>query len=176
MKVTRYLANRIFHILEAAPLGSLDDTNLEAAIQNFDAFRKVIEEYESLKSELFKRLYGDMSKKSDEEKKALAKFFEIVKNMRSASEEEKVRLEALAKSDYPELYELRKKELDIIISLLNKVVEVEVKKVDKDELVKCILKGNKDVSVGEIHALFLPMYETDEKPEATFDEIDELLK
>ena len=176
MKVTRYAASRILRILEATALGSLDDETLEAMILNFNAFRKVVEELESLKIELSKRLYGEQSKKSDEEKKRLSDFSELIRRIGKTDAEERIRLDALAKKEYPELYELHKKERATIVSLLNKAVDVEVKKVDGDELVKCVLKGKKDVSVGEVYSILSPMFEAAERPEAAFSEIDELLK
>ena len=170
------MARKIYRVLESAVLGALDDKSLEAAIVNFNAFRKVAEEFELLRAELSKRLYGDIDRKSEEEKAVFQKFFEQIRNAEKADAEERAALDALIKKDYPELYELRRKELITTISLLNKEVEIEVEKIKSEELIKCILKGKEDASIGEIYKMLSPMFEADEKKEAVSGEIDKLLK
>lgn len=176
MKITRYAARRIFHIMETANVCSLDDKDLEAVIVNFNAFRKVAEEFESLKLELFQKVYGETEKKSDEEKQRLQNFFGILKSIEHADMEEKVRLDAVAKETYPDLYDLRNKELKVIIAILNKEVDVNVEKVNGDDFIKCLLKGRKDMSVGEIYKIFAPMLETTERTATSSEEIEQLLK
>lgn len=178
-KITRRNAVNLFAQLGAMALGHLDDETLTATMDNFNTFRKVQEDFEALKKELFKRIYGDVEKMDEDEKKRLQDFFDILNKMQNNTSVEKLtELDTLAKETYPELYEMRKKEINVILSLLAKEIEVEIVEVDADDFIKGIVKGKKDAPVHKIRAVFAPMFKeekTDDK-KADFSELDELLK
>ena len=175
MKITRFAANRMFQTLGAMALGHLNDEALEAVMMNFNAFRKVTEEFEELKKELFKRLYGDMETMAEDEKKKLMEFFDLLAKMEGADAEKQTELDALVKANYPALYDLRTKEIKVIVSLLNKEVDIELTEVDEKEFIKGVVKGKKDAPVNEIRAIFSCMFKTEKKDKADFAELDTLI-
>ena len=175
MKITRFAANRIFHRIGTMALGHLDEKTLEAVIENFNVFRKVVDDLETLKRELFKRIYGDLDKMDEVDREKIISFFELIEKIENADKDERIKLDTAAKETHPELYELRKKELATIIFLLNKEVEVEVSMVDADEFIKGIIKGKKDVSVNEIRSIFGFMLEEKEEGDVDLSELDGLV-
>ena len=178
-KITRRNAVNLFAQLGAMALGHLDDETLTTTMLNFNTFRKVYEDFEALKKELFKRIYGDLEKMDEDEKKKIQDFFGILDKIQKNTSAEKIaELDTLAKETYPELYEMRVRELKVIFSLLAKEIEVEIAEVDADDFIKGIVKGKKDAPVHEIRAVFAPMFKEEKKDDkkADFSELDELLE
>lgn len=173
MKITRHTAIQLFHKLGTMALGHLDDDTLEAVMTDFNAFRKIAEDFEELKKELFKRLYGDLDAMDEADKKRILAFFEIIAKIEKA--DNKAELETLAKETYPDIYDLRRKELKCIISMLGKEIDVDVVKVDADAFIKGIVKGKKDAPVHEIRAAFVPIFKELERTENDYSELDSLL-
>ena len=170
MKTTRTVAITMFEALSQIALGQMEDSVLEKTMTNFEALKRVKDDFEELKKELFKRLYGDVEKMDEEKRKGIQEFFDALSKVKS--DEDAVAV----KKEYPELFETRVKEMNVIVSLLNKEVEIEIEKVDEKAFVAGVIKGNKKVSVAEAEGLFRPLFEEKEKKEADFSELDELMK
>ena len=170
MKTTRNTAIMMFDVLAQMALGQMDEVTLEKTMTNFEALRKVREDFEAVKNELFKRLYGDVEKMTEDEKKTLQDFFGMLAKIKDEDGEKAVR------AAYPELAEKREKELKILASLSNKEIEVEIEKVNDVLFTAGLIKGNKKMSVAEIALIFHPLFEEKEKKEADFSELDELMK
>ena len=152
-------------------LGHLDDVTLEITLNNFNALRKVAEDFESLKKELFKRIYGDVEQMSEEEKQNLQSFFDMLGKKGSLYE-----IEQACKAAYPAYYDMRVKELKVLVSLLNKEVDTDVEPMDADAFCKGVVKGQKDIQMAEIRAFFSPIFKDNEPKDADLSELDELLK
>lgn len=179
MKITRNAAIRMFQTLGTMALGHLEDKTLESVMVNFNSFRKVHEDFEELKKELFKRLYGDLETMEEVEKKRITDFFDILGKMENQSSEKIAELDALAQGTYPDLYDVRKREINLIVSILNKEIEVDIEEVDADEFIKGIVRGKKDAPMLEIRALFAFMFKKEKRDSEkvdNFSELDELLK
>lgn len=175
MKTTRKTAVDMFRTLGVMALGYLDDETLTAVMDNFNAFRRIAEDFEALKVELAKRIYGDMEQKEESERKRFVDFMAIVEKIGNAKTAEKRdELETLAKETYADLYELRVKEVKVITSLLNKEVEVDITPVDADRFCKGVIKGRKDIPIHEVRTAFSFMF-TQEQKEDDFSELDELM-
>ena len=174
MKINRGTAIRLFHILGSIPFGCLDDNTFEAVFENTNALRDVEEDFNLIKRELFKRIYepGSMS---EEDRGKLDAFFGIIDKIGAASSDEVEALDAAAKRDYSELYAKRTREISIIKSLLDKQVDINITKVDRDAFCKGIMKCNNDIPIIELYSVFGFMFnENDES--SCFSELDELLK
>lgn len=171
MKVLRHSAIIMFRQLGTMALGHLTETTLEATMDNFNAFRKVAEDFDKLKEELHKRLYDGV----DEDKKNA--FFEEVAKMEKEREiEKKLEYTKMLKDSYSDIWAIYQKNINVIDSLLNKEVDVEITEVDADEFIKGVVRGKKDAPIHEIRAAFKPMFKAEEEKEADFSELDELLK
>lgn len=170
MKTTRHYAiNTLFAKLGQMALGHLDENTLEVVMTNFEALRKVADDFESLKKELFKRIYGDSEKMTEEEKKRINDFFSMLGKIKGENVE-------TVKVAYPDLYAMREKEVKVIVSLLNKEIEVDITPMNENAFVKGVLKGNKTMNTREVSATFAPMFEVAEsEDEADYSELDELL-
>lgn len=173
MKLTRNQAINIFTGLGGLALGSLTEDVLEKTMDNLMALRKVADDFEALKKELFKRLYGDIEKMDETEKKKLTDFFGMLSKLEHA--EDKAEMEQAIKTAYPEYYDLRVKEIKMLVSLLNKDVDVELAKVDEKIFVKGILMGNKGAKAHEVRGMYAPLFIAPEKAETDLSELDELL-
>lgn len=180
MKMTRNAAIGMFQTLGAMALGNLNDEVLTATMDNFNAFRKVADDFEALKKELHKRIYGDVEKMDEDERKRYTDFMSLLEKMGRTKEAEKVdELAKLAKDTYADLYAMREKEVKVLVSLLNKEIDVEVTPVDADEFCKGVIRGKKDTPIHEIRAVFSFMFKKEEKNEdekEDFSELDDLLK
>ena len=71
MKIYRHRAITLANELARIALSEVDAMSLQAAMINYDVLRKVKEDYSALEKELFKRIYGDVEKMNEEEKKTL---------------------------------------------------------------------------------------------------------
>lgn len=169
MKTTRNRVVMMFDMLSQLALGQMDEITLEKTMTNYEALRKVREDIEAMKKELFKRLYGDVEKMSEDEKKNLQDFFDMLAKVKDEEGEKAVR------AAYPALAEAREKEMKILLSLGNKEVEVEVEKVNDVLFTAGIIKGNKKISVADIALVFHPLFEEKEEKPADFSELDELM-
>ena len=152
-------------------LGHLNEETLEAVIDNFNAFRKVAEDFDTLKEELSKRLYANV----DESKKNT--FFNLIAKYEAERDMQK-RAEQweMMNRNFSDLLPIYEKHLSVIVSLANKEVDIELTEVDEDDFVKGVVKGAKDAPVLDIRAVFAPMFKKAEKKEDDFSELDELLK
>lgn len=174
MKITRNQAINMFGTLGQIALGKLNEDTLERTMHNFCELRKVADDFEALEKELFKRLYGDMETMEETERKDIQDFFGMLSKLDHA--EDKVEMEQTIKAAYPKLYDLRRKEVGVIISLLNKEVEVEIQTVDEQAFTKGVIAGNKDFKTFEVKQAFAPLFEVAEAKETDLSELDELLK
>lgn len=170
MKITRHYAiNILFNRLGQMALGNLDENTLEVALTNIEALRKVTDDFEALKKELFKRIYGDVEKMSEEDKTNINNFFAMLGKVKDEDAE-------AVKAAYPKLYAMREKEVMIIVSLLNKEIEIDLTPMDEKAFVKGIILGNKDAKAHEVSMIFAPMFKTIERDgKADFAELDELM-
>lgn len=169
MKTTRHYAiNVLLANLSTLALGNLDEATLEIALTNIEALRKVADDFEALKKELFKRIYGDVDKMSEDERKNLQDFFDMLGKIKDETD--------AIKSAYPSLYAMREKEIKVIVSLLNKEIEVDIEPMERKTFTKGILLGNKDAKAIEIERVFAPMFRTEEsEAKADFSELDNLI-
>ena len=170
MKITRGRAIEMNAVLGNMALGKLEDKTLEKAMTNLESLRKVAAGFEDLKKELFNRLYGNVDKMTEERKQEISAFFEAVNKVKDAEGEK------ACKAAFPALCELREKEVGIIISLLNKEVEIEIEPMDEKTFVKGILSGNPEAKANEVSAVFVALFEKKEEDAADFSELDELMR
>lgn len=171
MKIKRHIAVSTFKILGSMALGYLEDATLEATMDNFNAFRKVVDDFDRLKEELSKRIYANIDEKKVED------FFKVVgKYEDEKDEKKKAEYKKLMKDSYAEIYLLYEKHITVLTSLANKEVEVEIVKVDKDTFILGIMKGNKNNSSFFIEHVFGFMLKDAEVLENNFTELDELLR
>lgn len=179
MKLTRNTAIALFRNLGQSALGHLDDATLTTVMSNFNALQKVADDFESLKKELFKRIYGDAEKMAEDERKRLNDFFKAIAKMEKAERESIKELDAALKATYPDLYEMRQKEVKVLLTLLDKEVEADIELVDADAFIAGIAKGAKDAKLAEIRLAFAPMFrkaKEEEKAREDFSELDSLLE
>ena len=152
-------------------LGHLNEDTLEAVIDNFNAFRKVAEDFDTLKEELSKRLYANV----DESKKST--FFNLIAKYEAERDmERRAEQWEMMNRNFADLLPIYEKHLSVIVSLANKEVDVELTEVDEDDFIKGVVKGAKDAPVLDIRAAFAPMFKKAEKKDDDFSELDELLK
>ena len=170
MKIYRHRAISMADALAGLALSEIDAQTLETTMMNYEHLRKVVDDFSALKNELFKRLYGDVEKMNEEEKKPLQEFFDALGKVKDDKAEE-----ALKKA-FPALYEKRVKEMQVLQSLLNKELEIALEKVDEKAFVAGIVKGNKRLSMAEVERVFAPMFAEQEKKETDLSELDDLLK
>lgn len=166
----------MFARLGQMALGNLDDRTLGDTMDNISALRKVQEDFDALKKELFKRLYGDVDTMEEDRKKEVTDFFDMLGRLERAEGDETIELEKVCRAAHPELYDLRVKEVKVLMSLLGKEVDVDIVKLDETAFVRGVLKGRKDANVNELHTVFAPLFAKKEKADADLSELDELLK
>ena len=170
MKIYRHRAIAMADALAGLALSEIDAMTLETTMMNYDALRKVKDDFSALQSELFKRIYGDVEKMSDEDKKPLQEFFDALGKVKDNDGAEAL------KTAFPDLFEKREKEMQVLQSLLNKELEIALEKVDEKAFVAGIVKGNKRLSMAEVERAFAPLFVEKEKKDADLSELDELLK
>ena len=168
-KLTRNAAISLHGVLGTIALGNLDQNTLDAVMANFNAFRKVVEDFDALKKELNERLYKDVDKKVHDE------YFEIVGKYER--EENVLKKEELRKvmETYTELYPLYEKHRNAIKSILLREVEINIEEVDADDFIKGIIKGKKDAPIDEIRFIFAPLFKEEKKEATELSELDEIL-
>lgn len=173
-KITRFHAKEMFSTLGRLSLTHLSDDTLGKVMDNFLSLKKVADEYELLKQELGKRLYGDPALMDEKERSELDAFFMKVSQMEHAAEGEDAKLEQSIKAEYPRLYDLRCKEVKALLAMLGKEVDVELAEVDDEDFIKGVLLGNKGERAISVRDCFAPMFAEKETPDLS--EIDELLE
>lgn len=175
--ITRNHAIEMFVRLNTMALGRLDEATLEAAMTNLNALRKVHEDFEALKKELFKRIYGDVDKMEEKEKTELQAFFDMLGSAERAGSAEKAEeIIKACKATYPSYFEMREKEVKVTVSLLNKMIDVELTEVDETAFTKGVVLGNRKATAGDIAILFAPFFAEKKAEAADLSELDELLK
>lgn len=168
--ITRNHAISLFQTIGNMSLGNLDEATLESVMANFNAFRKVTEDFDNLKKELSERLYKDVDKDAHKSFFEVVGKFEMERNL-----EKKTELLETMKT-YTDLMPIYEKHISVIFSLLNKEVEIEVEEVDADAFVMGVVKGKKDAPIHEIRAVFAPLFKEQKKEATDMSELDELLK
>lgn len=157
--LTRFQAQKMLEQLAGMALGYLPSEELEAVMDNFDVLKAETEKLEKMKAELAKRIYQGV------DAKRLQDFFEATQKNDN---------EAIQR-DYADLLPLRNKEIEVIVSLYNKAVEVDIKELDGKEFRKAVLKAQPNTKQA-VFEILTPLFKTDEKPQDDFSELDELLK
>lgn len=175
-KIRRNQAIEMFARLEQMEIGKFDEATLIATMSNITALRKVKDDFENLKNELFKRLYGDINEMSDEAREELQGFFQALSEMGRASKDEVFELDRDCKEKYPALYDKRVKEMTVIMSLLNKDVDVKIELVDEEAFLKGFVKGNEGATLVEAREVFAPLFVEKEVEETDLSELDEFLE
>lgn len=172
--ITRDHAVAMFSALEKMTLSNMEDSILEPTIANIAILRKVNEDYEALKNELFKRLYGDVETMEEDARKRLQDFFDMLGKMGKVRGTEYEALDLACKETYPELYVIRIKEVKVISNLLNKELELDFTEVDEKAFTMALVKNNDKVKATGVHQLFAPFFAPEEKT-TDFSELDTLL-
>jgi uncharacterized UPF0160 family protein len=157
--LTRFQAQKMLEQLAGMALGYLPSEELEAVMDNFDVLKAETEKLEKMKAELAKRIYQGV------DEKRLQDFFEAAQKNDN---------EAIQK-DYADLLPLRNKEIEVIVSLYNKAVEMDIKELDGKEFRKAVLKAQPNTKQA-VFEILAPLFKADEKPQDDFSELDELLK
>lgn len=157
--LTRFQAQKMLEQLAGMALGYLPSEELEAVMDNFDVLKAETEKLEKMKAELAKRIYQGV------DEKRLQDFFEAAQKNDN---------EAIQK-DYADLLPLRNKEIEVIVSLYNKAVEMDIKELDGKEFRKAVLKAQPNTKQA-VFEILTPLFKADEKPQDDFSELDELLK
>ncbi len=119
-KLTRNAAISLHSVIGTIALGNLDQNTLDAVMANFNAFRKVVEDFDELKKELSERLYKDVDKDLHKE------FFEIVAKYETAREIEKKDELYKVMETYTDIYPLYEKHIKALASLLGREIEIEL--------------------------------------------------
>lgn len=174
--ITRDRAVAMFTALEKMTLGQMDTELLKTTLTNINELRKVSEDFEALKKELFKRIYGDVNGMEEAERKRLQEFFDMLGKIGARKTSESEAMEAACKEVFPELYEKRVKEVAIQQSLLLKEIDVELVEVDETDFTAEILKANPKAKAEQVHDIFEPLFAVSQKKESDYSELDELLK
>ena len=157
--ITRFQAQKMLEQLGGMALGYLPSDSLEAVMDNFDVLKAETEKLEKMKAELAKRIYQGV------DEKRLQDFFEAIQKNDN---------EAVQK-DYADLLPLRNKEIEVIVGLYNKAVDMDIKELDGKEFRKAVLKAQPTTKQAVFEVL-TPLFKAEEKPEDDFSELDEFLK
>lgn len=157
--ITRFHAQKMVETLGGMALGYLPSEELEAVMDNFDVLKAETEKLEKMKAELAKRIY------QGKDEKRLQDFFEAVQKNDN---------EAIQK-DYADLLPLRNKEIEVIVSLYNKAVDMDIKELDGKEFRKAVLKAQPNTKQA-VFEILTPLFKAAEKPQDDFSELDEFLK
>ena len=157
--ITRFQAQKMLEQLGGMALGYLPSEELEAVMDNFDTLKAETEKLEKMKAELAKRIY------QGKDEKRLQDFFEAIQKNDN---------EAIQK-DCADLLPLRNKEVEVIVSLYNKAVDMDIKELDGKEFRKAVLKAQPTTKQA-VFEILTPLFKADEKPQDDFSELDKLLK
>jgi hypothetical protein len=159
--ITRFQAQKMLEALGGMALGHLTTEDLERVIDNFDILKAEVDKLDKMKTELNKRIYQDI------EQERLHKFFEAI---------QKNDAENLNK-EYADLLPLRVKEVDVTISLYNKLIDVDLKEIDSKDFRKAVIKAQPDTKQGAFTVL-APIFKAEEVKEdkEDYSELEELLK
>ena len=137
-------------------LGYLPSEELEAVMDSFDILKAEVEKLEKMKTELAKRIYQGI------DEKRLQDFFDAVQKNEDTAE-------------YSDLIPLRNKEIEVLVSLYNKAVDMDIKELDGKEFRKAVLKAQPTTKQA-VFEILTPLFKADEKPQDDFSELDKLLK
>lgn len=145
--------------LRGMALGHLASDTLENVLDNIGILKSEVTKVESLKAELVKRVYQGVSEDR------LEAFFIA---LRKGNTE-------LLGTEFIDLYPLRERELEVVVNIYNKVVDLDVKQIDGKEFRKAVMNAQPDILLTSFDVLN-PMFVAETAPEADFSELDELLK
>lgn len=159
MKTTRFQAQKMLEALRGMALGRLASETLENVLDNIGILKSEVTKVESLKAELVKRVYQGVSEDR------LEAFFVA---LRKGNTE-------LLGTEFIDLYPLRERELEVVVNIYNKVVDLDVKQIDGKEFRKAVMNAQPDILLTSFDVLN-PMFVAETAPEADFSELDELLK
>ena len=154
--ITRFHAQKMVETLAGMALGYLPAEELEAVMDNFDILKAEVEKLEKMKAELVKRIYQGV------DEKRLQDFFEAVQKNEDTAE-------------YSDLVPLRNKEIEVLVSLYNKAVELDIKELDGKEFRKAVLKAQPTTKQA-VFEILTPLFKAEEKKDDDFSELDEFLK
>ena len=154
--ITRFQAQKMLEQLGGMALGYLPSEELEAVMDDFDVLKAETEKLEKMKAELARRIYQGV------DEKRLQDFFEAIQKNEDTAE-------------YSDLIPLRNKEIEVIVSLYNKAVEMDIKELDGKEFRKAVLKAQPTTKQA-VFEILTPLFKADEKPQDDFSELDKLLK
>ena len=160
--ITRRQAIAMFQQLGQMALGHLNDADIEKAMDNIAELQKVAEQYSKLSEELHKRLFEGVDTARCEEYDRLIK-----EGGKDAME--------IVDANYADIKALVIKKMNVMHSLEEKEVAVDLKQLDKKTFSKAILKAQPKTLQVAFNVL-APMFEEDIKAEADLSELDELLK
>lgn len=158
MTITRFQAQKMLEQLGSMALGYLPSEELEAVMDNFDVLKVETEKLEKMKAELAKRIYQGV------DEKRLQEFFTAIQKNEEGIEEK-----------YADLLPLRNKEIEVIVGLYNKAVEMDIKEIDGKEFRKAVLKAQPTTKQA-VFEILTPLFKAAEKPQDDFSELDEFLK
>jgi predicted transcriptional regulator len=134
-------------------------TELIGRIQkNQETIDEYVQKRASQKSELAKRLYQDVKEER------LRAFFDAVQKNETE----------LLEKEYADILPLRAKEIEVIVSLFNKNVEMDIKEIDGKAFRKAVMKAQPETKAVTFEML-APMFIAEKQAE-DFSELDELLK
>lgn len=159
MKTTRFQAQKMLEALRGMALGHLASETLEKVLDNIDVLKAEIHKVDTLKAELVKRVYQGVPEER------LQSFFIAL---------QKGNTEVL-NADFIDLAPLREKELEVIVNVYNKVVDLDIVEVNGKAFKKAVIAAQPEIRLTEFDVLS-PMFITEEKPEADIAELEELLK
>lgn len=177
MKLTRIQARNLFFNLGQVALKEVNAEVLESVMHNFDAVRKVNEDFTKLAEELAKKLYGDLHTMDEKTRKDYSDFMDIIgKYERTTDRKEADECLAAAKAGYPELFRIYEKQISVLTGLLNKEVELDIQPIDKTRFSTGIVKSNAEWPLFKVDAAFNIMFAKEDKHETDLSELDKLLK
>lgn len=157
--ITRFQAQKMLEALGGMALGHLATEDIEKVIDNFDILKAEVEKLDKMKTELSKRIYQDV------EQERLQKFFEAIQQ-----NDEKT-----LNKEYADLLPLRIKEVDVTISLYNKLIDVDLKEIDSKDFRKAVIKAQPDTKQG-VFSILAPIFKAEEEEaKEDFSELDSLL-
>jgi hypothetical protein len=168
MKLIRKQVLDMFKAMESLVFGYLSETAVVTALSNYNALRKEGLSYQQLSAELRKRIYANVDKDK------LKDFFDIAIQFEQEKDVDlREGLKQRMMSEYPDLFELYLKHVNINVSILNKEIELDIELMDKDEFIKGIILGNKEVLAEDLNRVLEPLFTKEGESNPDFAELDE---
>ena len=160
--ITRKHAVAMFQQLGQMAIGHLNDTDIEAVMDNIAALQTVAGQYNKLAEELHKRLFEGVNEARCEEYDRLIK-----KGGKDAM--------AIIDTNYADIKALVIKKVNVLANLEAKEISLEIAPVERKAFVKAILKAQPKTPQVAFNILD-PIFKEEPKEEVDLTELDELLK